>query len=50
MTYSFESEHQAERMKNKLNKEAGRKIWVVIEENDEWLVISIYEIVRENLR
>ena len=49
MNYAYETKEQAQRIANKKNKEAGKKVWVVIEDEDEWVVVHINELIRDTI-
>ena len=46
---SCESKQKAEKIARKLNRKAGKKIYAVLEENGEWIVISVNELVRNEI-
>ena len=49
INYLYETKEIAQRIANKRNKESGKKVWVVIPEDDEFVVVHIGELIREEV-
>ena len=50
MINSYDKKESADRICRKKNKEAGKKMFVVIEDGEEWVILSINELIREELK
>lgn len=48
--YSYDKKESADRICRKKNKEAGKKMFVVIPDGDEWIIISANELITEELK